>query len=140
MASPAQTIASLLVVEGLASRQADGTDWPVQVGEEPDAPDNTLTVYDTGFDQDGRGLRGERTQWPTIQVRVRSEDYPIGWEKGVEIQALFDAINRASVSVGTEIWNIEAIHISNPLMPIGEQEQGLRKLFVLNAALNLTKV
>lgn len=140
MASPAQVIAALLVAEGLVTRPSQNLDWPVQVGTEPKQPDNTVTIYDTGEDQDSRSMNGNRTSWPTIQIRIRSEDYPTGWDKGIAIQELLDSVANASAAVGTDIWHIQTVHVISALVPIGRQEENLRYLFVINAALNLQNV
>lgn len=69
------------------------TNWSVHVSREPMAPDNVVTVYDTG------GTAGPLIdlRHPTVQVRVRSSIYDAGWRK---INEAFEALSRPiSVSV-----------------------------------------
>jgi hypothetical protein len=55
-----------------------------------------VTVYDTGGAAP-TGKDGPQLRYPTIQVRVRSDDYVSGWEKADEIQrALFDTTSETT--------------------------------------------
>lgn len=59
-----------------------GTDLFIAV--EPDAPDNVITIYDTGGMADAQS-GAAFIEEPTIQVRARNKDYRDGWEKITDI-------------------------------------------------------
>jgi len=69
------------------------------VGKEPAKPDNCITLYDYGgrppqltFD------RTEKYEYPSVQVRVRNNDYRAGWDM---IQDIADSLHGLS----NETWN-----------------------------------
>ena len=142
-ASPARVIADLLITDGLAGRppaQLSGTlDWQVTVGFEPADPasaPNHLTVFDTDPVQEGRLMKtGERIEKSTVQVRVRAKDYLTGWAKGKAVQVLFDGLYRRAVTVPStgETANILAVHVTMPVVRIGQDEDRRRQIFVLSA-------
>lgn len=80
-ASPARIVQRLLVENGWASDPdltIVGT-WPAYYDNEPDLPDNCITIYDTtpALDSDLM-LSGEQTQHEGITIRIRSKDHDVG--------------------------------------------------------------
>lgn len=80
-ASPARIVQRLLVENGWASDPdltIVGT-WPAYYDNEPDLPDNCITIYDTtpAIDSDIM-LSGEQTQHEGITIRIRSKDHDVG--------------------------------------------------------------
>lgn len=69
------------------------------IGMEPSQPNDCVTIYDTpGFPPQLTFDKDEHYYYPTIQVRVRSTDYRVGWK----------AANDIKVSLhgrGHELWN-----------------------------------
>jgi len=49
------------------------------VGHEPDMPDECITVFDTGAYAPYLGLTNTGYEYPSVQVRVRSNNYRSGW-------------------------------------------------------------
>ncbi len=82
--SPAIDIARVLDNAGVAEEAIAGSSgWSVFVSKEPTAPDNVVTVYDTGgFDPNPKFL----LDYPTVQVRVRANkgDYIGAYTKIIE--------------------------------------------------------
>lgn len=75
--STAYHVAQLLAAQGVGVFAAE-TGWSINVGTEPDMPENCVTVYDTG------GLDPDTEQMdrrPTFQMRARAVDYLTGWGK-----------------------------------------------------------
>lgn len=75
----AELTADVMVAEGLGTL---GGAWPLSTAVEPaTGPDNSLTTYDTGgLDRLLQDLRR-----PSVQVRVKSNDYQVGWQKANDI-------------------------------------------------------
>lgn len=74
-----------------------GTD--LFIGREPIAPDLCVTIFDTGGAGTGSDLQGSNgAQESTIQIRVRANDYPTGYE-------LADNIIQALHGRKHEVWN-----------------------------------
>lgn len=74
-----------------------GTD--LFIGKEPSAPDETVTIFDTGGFPDQLTLNpDERYEYPSIQIRVRSNDYQVGW-------SLINDIKLSLHGRANETWN-----------------------------------
>lgn len=123
--SPAHDIALLLESAGVGSLPWSGSGWSVGAHLEPDAPDNAVTVYDTGgLVPDTDELDMKR---PSFQVRVRSLSYADAYAKQVQIRdilILSDPVQAAtSVFVG--------IQMSSDILFIGRDEKN-RHLLTAN--------
>jgi hypothetical protein len=69
------------------------------IGKEPDSPDDTVTIFDTmGFPDDMTYDATEIYERPSIQIRVRSNDYMTG-------MALAKDIKDSLHGRGNETWN-----------------------------------
>lgn len=122
MNSPAYDIAQM--ISSISSMPAFGTG--VYVGREPDTPDNTITVFDTG------GFEPLVTSFyekPTVQVRVRNKSYSIGYQLLDEIkQSLHGSYTNEEGGL------IYAILVMADITGLGYDTNG-RALLVLNFAL-----
>lgn len=133
MPSPAKVIAALLkATPGFA------TGWSVFYSNEPDTPDNCVTVFDTGADREDRQMDGTEVVHPTVQVRVRASDYDTGWAKGEAVQTVMQAVRNTAVAVGAGSVTVKAAHRYIPLTFLGrDPNQNRRQLFVVNFKLTL---
>lgn len=62
------------------------------VAEEPMSPDNCVTVYDTpGGEAQVTLNKSHKLMLPSIQVRVRNNDYRNGWDQIHDIRTFLDA-------------------------------------------------
>ncbi|MFA5655952.1 MAG: minor capsid protein [Dysgonamonadaceae bacterium] len=69
------------------------------IGREPDMPNNTVTIYDTGgYNPDLNLNRYEIYERPSIQIRVRNTSYEIGWSV---INSIKDSLHARA----HETWN-----------------------------------
>lgn len=69
------------------------------VGKEPPEPDNAVTIFDTGGPQPELTFnRNEIYQRPAIQIKVRDNDYEVGWP-------LINDIRNVLHGRGHEVWN-----------------------------------
>lgn len=71
----------------------------ISIGSEPATPNNTITIYDSGaFPPALNYNKEERYEFPTIQIRVRSVDYTMGWQ-------LIERIKKSLHGRAGEVWN-----------------------------------
>jgi len=69
------------------------------IGKEPETPDNTVTIFDTGgFPEQLTFNKEERYEYPSVQIRVRNFDYQVGW-------SLINDIKTSLHGRGQETWN-----------------------------------
>jgi hypothetical protein len=145
MSSPAQVIKQLLIQLTLVP--ATKTEpWAAFVGFLPDEYDTALCVYDTAGVKQGRLIRGGETIIkPGIQVRFRSSNYPLAWEKANAVAQAFDALpvfTQVVMPPATETWKIQNISRTGDILTAGIEEEGDRKRFnfTVNALLTMKKI
>jgi len=81
MRSPAHDIAIYLTALGVGTFGGVAA-WSINVGAEPETPDEAVTVYDTGGNAPMPDIELRDT---TLQVRVRGPVYADAYEKANEI-------------------------------------------------------
>lgn len=100
--------------------------WPVYYSTiPPDTVLNCVMLFDERGTKDGRSMRGQVYTHPGCQLMVQTEDYDLGWDKGREILALFDAVVEYPplyVSVLTSSYHLKCITRDGDLIPLpGDQ-------------------
>jgi len=97
--TPSQIIRQLMIDLSLGAD--GGTTWPVFVGQQPDAPDDSIVVFDTAPKLDGRLMvSGEVVETYGIQIRVRARDQQTGQVKASLIADTLDKNSHlASITV-----------------------------------------
>jgi len=96
--SPADVVRWLLVQLGAGSDPAANQPWPVHAAGEPSTPDEVITVYDTAWQDDGRGMpTGEKYYHYGLQVRVRAADHPTCWNKTSEVLTVMNEVVYANL-------------------------------------------
>ena len=93
-------VATMLVSEGALDLTIGGANGNLFVGREPDSPDNCVTIFDTpgGPPQLVLGTDGNEYYSPMVQVRVRNNDYRIGYNLAHDIMVALHA-------KGQETWD-----------------------------------
>jgi hypothetical protein len=139
--TPSDVVRRLLIDLGQGS---DGGTWPVYSTNEPDSPDDCITVYDTTGRDYGRDHLGERSEHPGIQVRIRASDAYDGFKKAQAVAVAMDRVVRQTVDldalVGTGITQYFVYEISRTgnVLPLGkEMPASERTLFTINAVVTL---
>lgn len=122
----AELTADIMVAEGLGTLA--GT-WPIGTAvEQATGEDNAMTTYDTG------GL--ERLYYdlrrPSVQVRVRSEQYKVGWEKANDVMRTLGALS----NYGLASDRVVGFAPLGDVLYVGRDDKG-RYLFTIN--FNLTR-
>lgn len=101
--SPAVDLRTYLMDQGIS---------PVFVGNEPDHPDVSVTLYDTG----GFEPEPDQDMWrPTLQVRTRSRDYGEAYQMQEAIRDLL--VLPASITVGS--MEYFGIFMQSDIMSLG---------------------
>lgn len=140
--SPAEIIQWMLIKLGLASDPANTAtqSWPAYATGEPSSPDNCITIYDTAGQDFGRSqIDGEILYHHGFQVRVRSDEHPVGYGKADAIRTLLAGGVR-QVVVGIPLDNTKSSYLVyncnhiGPVITLGkETPQTRRSLFTINA-------
>lgn len=110
MSLPSEHMGDLLVTKGFIWGDAvsGSTDWRVWIGKQPDKPDRTVTIYDTGG-------KANNPRWlldyPSVQVRVRGgpSDYREAHLKATQTRDCLLGIPSYTAGNGDRIVHVNAI-------------------------------
>jgi hypothetical protein len=144
MSSPAQVIRRLLIQLALAPDNQTAQ-WAPFTAFLPDEPDTAMAVYDTAGTTNGRIMRtGEKIEHPGVQIRFRSSNYPVAWEKAKAVRDALDALPVGTVVAmvpTSEKWILQNVSRTGAILNAGIEEQGDRKRFnlTINAILTMRK-
>lgn len=124
--SHAYAIAKLIAAQGLGVFNSQASaDWSINVGIEPDAPNRTITVYDTGGD--GPDTDEMDLDRKTIQVRVRSH-------MRAEASAKIVAIRNYLLTKESKVYETTRVYgafVTTDTAEIGRDDNG-RSIFTVN--------
>lgn len=151
--TPSEIIRQLLVNQSLGTSavvpSSDNTSWPVYATNEPDVPDNVITIYDTQGRISGRsGVDGERDEHYGIQVRVRSLSHTTGYQKIRAIAQQMDGVIYHNVVRLSSIdYIVHCITRVGDTLPLGQMDKvyrtqdtaSKRLLFVFNALVAISR-
>ena len=137
--SPADVMRWLLIDLGIGTAPEDEGSWPIQDSNEPDLPDNLITVYDTAGITDGRVQRtGETAEHKGFMVQIRSTDKPTAWAKAEAIKTAMDeSILNLLVTVDTSEYVIYSVTRHSGPVSLGREPSTNRFLFTINAVVSL---
>jgi len=115
----------------LMTSPSDEDDWPLYVSSMPDG-DNVKTncgaIYDTAGVLDGKLSSGEVIQHPGIQIRIRSDNYEMGYAKIEKIALTLDDICWNTITIGEDSYLLQNISRTTPVVPLGS-ERGYKRRF-----------
>ena len=139
--SPADIVRYWLIQDGHGTLPTNHGTWPISVGSEQDATDNTLTVYNTGGTNDGRVMQGEKQGLEGVQVQIRATTEPVGWAKARSIQkAMEDALDEY-INVNGTPYSIGNFARIGDVLPLNQQKpQSSRLIYVVNAVVNVVEL
>ena len=122
--SPADVIAQVLIDLGLGADYAtDPTSvaWPVSVNDEPDEPDDEITVNDTeGRMQRRRLWDGRWGEMHGVQVKVRSADPVEGYAKADAVKAALDALANRECAVDGTAYRVQSVSRTGGVLSLGK--------------------
>lgn len=145
--SEADIIRYVLVTLGLGNLPSNPNahTWPISVDQEPDQPDNAITVYNTSPQPQGRlQVSGLAVEHAGFMVQVRCTDSQAGKTKIREIlAALTQDINRTTVTIsnsrGTASYMIQAVTRRSGPNTLGrDHDNENRFLFTLNCTASIS--
>lgn len=141
--TPAHILQVLLIELGVGTNPSLNGLWPIYIGNEPDEPDDVITIYNTS------GLAGYRSaidnirqEYPGIQVRVRgSTNKEVGTRAHLIAATIDQQILRESVTIDGVSYCIHSVMRTGTVMDIGK-ETGVakRSLFTINALITVETV
>lgn len=143
--TPAQVLQQLLIDFGFGF---DGTPvppppWSCYATNEPDTPDDCITVYDTVGRTFGReNIIGDILEHYGLQFKVRSSTYDVGWLKARALSQLLDeAVRLNTVNVDSATYLVFSVNRTGPILPLGKDVPGSkRNLFTVNATAAIRSV
>lgn len=122
----AKEVATILASAGVATLGPQTSGWSLFVGYQPESPDDTITVYNTGGE---RPLPHLLIDFPTVQVAVRAS--PGGYEEGYsKIWAAREALLGYPSADGVD-GRIASIIVTGDIFQLGRDERA-RPLFTIN--------
>lgn len=72
-------IKDMLIAESLGLEFDDPIARNLFIGREPAKPDNIITIFDSFGRPAQLTMDNARYEYPAVQIRVRNNDYRIGW-------------------------------------------------------------
>lgn len=140
--SPADVLRWLMIQLGLGTNPADDGSWPIQVGNEPDSPDDLVVVYDTSGLMTGRIHRtGEKVEHRGVMVQVRGVDHPTAYAKTEAVRVAMDeSVHNVTVTVGDDAYIVHAITRQSGPLSLGREPGTNRALFTLNLVLTINQL
>jgi hypothetical protein len=120
----------------------DRAPWPAFYAQEPDSPDNCITVFDTTGQPDGRSMPdGEPVQHFGISVMVRGSDLSSTWVKANFIRNnLAKSVYYQQVTVDGATYLVECLSkLSQPIFQ-GKETNPKRLKYLLNALMTFRKL
>jgi hypothetical protein len=137
--APEYILSRLLIGLNLAQDPDVGvTNWPVHYTQEPDSPDNVITIYGTDGIDDGRTMvDGERQERHGIQLKVRGNDHDTAFAKIRELAvALDEDVYSNGVVIGSTSYRVHSFSRTSGPISLGKDSvQTKLDLFTLNGTL-----
>lgn len=141
--APGDIVRRLLISKGFGVAPPL-TNWPIYHSNEPDTPDNTITVYDSPTSELDRRYHPTNHQEVRhgIQIRVRSATHDPGYIKANQIAIGCDTqMDQEILTIGSNQYCINSIVRRSDVISLGkETPQSKRNLFVINAVVSLKQI
>lgn len=142
--SPAEIVATALLLEGTGtSPLMDNEDWQIHYSDEPDLPDNVITVYDTTGKADGSSMHdGYVWEHQGIMVRIRASTHRIGWRKADEVrETLARGIYYETITLNASTYKLVCVGDVGSIVPNGkEAPNSARRVFSINCTVAIRAV
>ncbi len=141
--STAEVVRKVLIAYNLGAN--GGNAWPVYVSLTQQKPDDQIILADTGGTKDGRLMRtGENVIHPGVQIRVRSKDVGLAYEKAVQISLALEAILDLEIEFPADelIYWIQSFTQTGDILPMGWIAEGDKTYhnFTINYIVTLRKL
>lgn len=128
----------------LMTDPSDGSDWPIYISSMPDG-DNVKTncgaIYDTAGVLDDKLSSGEVVLHPGIQLRIRSNDYEVGYAKIEAVALALDDVLFDTITIGSDSYLLQNISRATSVVPLGSERGYKRRfIFTVNFLVTMRKI
>lgn len=142
--SPADILRYLLISKGLGitpTPTPSNSVWPIYADNEPDGPDNCITVFNTTGKKNGRyQVTGQVHEFHGIQIRIRSSISTVGYTKSRAIAITLDEnVLTESVNVSGTVYCVQSFTRTSDVIPLGKEAStpSKRSIHVINGLVML---
>jgi hypothetical protein len=140
MISVARILRKWFILSGKLSEI--GGIWPAYLATLPDdasVPANIAALYDTTPDNKGKDMRGNTVYRYGVQIHVRSNLYPIGYAKILELNLSLGDISNTQIEVDGIIYTMQNASASSGVLSIGMDEEKKRFHWTVNLLLTINE-
>jgi len=142
MDSPAKIIQYYLAAAGagVLPTPSSTADWRIYRYQQPDEGDNTITIFDTSPNPDGRDFRsGDYIDQSGVMVRVRAKTPESGTDRIALVIDKLKSIKSTNVTVGAKVYKVSGFTKTSGPAPIGQDEKN-RHMFTLNGTVSIREL
>lgn len=139
--TPASVLAHYITGLSLMTVPSVTGDWPLYINYLPDTPDELGAIYDTTPIKDGRAMRGGGVvQHYGVQIVIRAEDPPTGWDKCNILAGQMDTVHKAQTILNGNTYTIHNVSRSGGINYLGEEPGTKRRnVFSVNFLTAISK-
>jgi hypothetical protein len=138
--TPADVLSRLLIAAGVGSDPPGNSAWPVYAVDEPDTPDNCMTVFDTtGMVWGSTLIDGEQQLHSGAQVRFRGRNHAVAFLKANLAAVALDAVSQVQVSADGSTYRVDAV-TTGDVISAGKEPGTGRYIYTLNVVFPVTKL
>jgi len=138
--SPADILRYVLIDLRCGSDPVSNSNWPIFVADEPDEPDNCITIYDTEGTNKGREMvGGVQLGYLGIQVRVRALNHKTYGHPRTNLIAktLDEIIDMKSITIEGTTYIVEAFSRTGTVNYLGKDLHSTRLLYTINGTVTI---
>lgn len=141
--SPAKVLQRLIVNFGGGMLPTNGgaDTWPIYVDQEPDLPDNCITIYNVVGRKDGRTMiDGEIMEHHGIQLRIRGALSDVTYTKARALAVLLDEeIYQEQFIIGSSVYCVHSFTRTTDVIPFGKDAPtpSKRSMYSINGLVDL---
>ena len=132
--SAADILRKLLTTLGHGTMPSAAGSWPISVAQEPDDPDDDMTLYDEIGRKDGRAMvSGEVYEHRGVQLQLRSAKFTDGHTKiDAVVTALDQDVETAGVTVDSSTYVVYAVSRPGTINYLGHEPESRRHIWTVN--------
>lgn len=132
--SPADVLRRLLVTLSHGTLPSAAGSWPISVAQEPDDPDDDMTLYDEVGRKDGRAMAsGEVYEHHGVQLQLRAAKFTEGYAKVSSVVGALDQdAEGAGVTVDASSYVVYAVSRPGTVNYLGHEPESRRHVWTVS--------
>ena len=132
--SPADILRYLLVALGHGTMPSAAGSWPIAVAQEPDDPDDDMTLYDEIGRKDGRAMvSGAVYEHHGVQLQLRCSAFTTGQAKlSAILTALDQDVETAAVAIDSSDYVVYAVSRPGTANYLGHEPESRRHIWTVS--------